>query len=378
NGRIAMIGTSVTVPPMTKTLDVGGADVYPGFINGRSTIGLAEPGARGYDDTNEMLDYNPQLRALVSFHSDSEAIPVARANGITTVAVTPSGGTLSGQVALMNLDGWTWEENTLREVAGIAFQFPTIGPAGGRGFGPPPAGPDAERERNYEDLKKERDAKLEDLAKLFDRARAYAAAGPDRPIDWVLEALVPVVERKIPLITRVDRERDIRDAVRFADRLNVRLVISGGIEAPLVAPLLAEKGIPVILGSVLTLPPREDMAHSWSYEAAAELARAKIKFAFATGDNTNVRQLPYQAAESVAWGLSREDALKALTIDAAEILGVADLVGSIEAGKIANLVVVKGDPLEVRSEVTHVIIRGRDVGVANKHLALYERYMGRP
>jgi imidazolonepropionase-like amidohydrolase len=158
----------------------------------------------------------------------------------------------------------------------------------------------------------------------------------------------------------------------------VRIVITGGLEAPIVAPLLKEKNIPVVLGSVLTLPSREDMFHAASYQAAAELALAGITFAFATGDNTNVRLLPYNAAMSVAWGLSRDDAIKALTINAAEILGVADRIGSLEAGKEANLVIAKGDPLEIRTPITHVVIAGRNVDLGNKHQALFERYIARP
>jgi len=370
--KIAAVGPGVTVPPGAKAFDAAGADVYPGWINARTTLGLAEPGARGYDDVTEMLDFNPQLRAVVAYHSDSDAIPVARANGVTTVAVFPSGGILGGQVGVVNLDGWTWEESTVEPSVGVSFQFPTIGRAGGFfGFGPPD-------ERSYEEMKKERDAKLDRLARLLEDARAYAAVPKEqRQTDWTLEALVPIVERRQPLFTAANREQDIRDAVAFADRVKVRIVLTGGLEAGLVAPLLKEKNIPVILGPVLTLPTREDMFHAATYQLAGELAKAGVKIAFATGDNANVRQVPYNAAQSVAWGLSREDALMALTINAAEILGVADRLGSIEPGKAANLIVASGDPLEVKTPITAVIINGRNVDMDNKHLALYERFLTR-
>jgi imidazolonepropionase-like amidohydrolase len=155
-------------------------------------------------------------------------------------------------------------------------------------------------------------------------------------------------------------------------------VISGGTEANLVAPLLKEKNVPVILSNVLTLPGSEDAFHAAMYQLAGELAQAGVKVAFSSGDNSNVRLVPYQAAMSVAWGMSRDEALKALTIGAAEILGVADRVGSLETGKDANLFVSKGDPLEIRTPVTLVMIGGRDVGLANKHQALYEKYIARP
>jgi imidazolonepropionase-like amidohydrolase len=377
DGIIESVGANVTIPAGAQVIDAAGAEVYPGFINARSTLGLADPGAGGFDDTDEILDFNPQLRPQVAFHNDSEAIPVARANGVTTAAVTPGGGLLGGQVAVMDLDGWTWEESTVKTAVGIAFQFPSIGGGGGRGGGG--GGGATPPQRTYEDMKKDRDARLDQVARLIDEARAYAkAAGPNRRTDWKLEALVPVVEKRIPLITRANTEPDIKDAVAFADRAGVKIVISGGIEAPMVASLLKDKSIPVILGSVLALPSRPDLPHQASYAAAGELVKAGVTIAFATGDADNARQLPYQAAQSVAWGLSRDEALKALTINAAEILGVADRVGSIEPGKIANLVVSKGDPLEVRTTFTHVLIAGHDVGLDTKQLALYERYSKRP
>jgi imidazolonepropionase-like amidohydrolase len=375
DGRIEAVGENITPPRGARIVDVAGAEVYPGWINAKTTIGLSEPGPSGYQDTTEMLDYNPQLRTVVAYHNDSEAIPVARAAGVTTVATFPSGGLLGGQVPVMNLDGWTWEESVVEPVAGVTFQFPGVG-GGGRGGVAAPA--EGAQERTYEDLKRDRDARLDKLARLFDQARAYAkAAGPNRETDWTLEALVPIVERRMPLYTVAAREQDIKDAIAFAERANVKIVICSGPEAAFVAPLLKEKNIPVILGPILTLPTREDLSHAASYMAAGELARAGVKFAFATGDNANVRQVPYNAAHSVAWGLARDEAIKALTINAAEILGVADRLGSIEPGKVANLLVARGDPLEERTEVTHVFINGQAISLDNKHLALYERYMKR-
>ena len=377
DGTIAAVGANVPVPADAEVIDADGADVYPGWINARSMLGLQDPGASGFADTDEMLDFNPQLRSVVAFHNDSVSIPVTRANGVTTVAVTPSGGLLGGQVAVMNLDGWTWEESTVKAYVGSAFQFPSLA----RFRSPFAVGPDPDRDKPYEDLKKDRDAKLDELAELLEQTRAYAKAGSDRATDWVLEALLPVVEGELPLLTRADSAANIRDAIAFAERVGVRLVISGGLEAPLVAQELAEKDIPVIFGPVLTLPTREDLPHAATYAAPSELARAGVKFAFTTGegvDTQNARLLPYHAAQAVAWGLDRDEAIRALTIHAAEILGVADRLGSIERGKMANLVIAKGDPLQLRTEITHVLINGRDVGLGNKQQALYERYGKRP
>jgi len=372
--RIEAFGANVQVPQGAKTIDAAGGQVYPGFINARTTLGIGEPGVRGYDDINEMHDWNQHLRTRVAYHAESAAIPVARANGITTVGVAPGGGIMAGELAVMNLDGWTWEEATLRPNAGIVFNFPALAAGGGRGGrGGAPQGP----ERTFDDVRRERDRRLDEVIRMFDNARVYATAGPDKTVDLTLEALVPVVERKLPLIVSVVREQDIKDAVAFADRAKVNIVISGGTEAVYAATLLKEKNIPVILGNVLAMPTREDNFHASTYQVAGELAQAGVKFAFSSGDNTNVRLAPYQAAMSVAWGLKREDAIKALTINAAEILGIANRVGSIENGKDANLFIAKGDPLEVRTEITHVIIQGKDVGTDSKHEALYRKYLAR-
>ena len=374
--RIEALGADVAVPPGAKVVDAAGADVYPGFINARTQMGLNEPGPRGFEDVNEMLDLNPQLRTRVAYHAESDAIAVARANGITTVGVMPAGGIFGGEVAVMDLDGWTWEEATLRANAGITFNFPTVGGGGrGGGGGGRGAAPDA---RAYDELKRERDRRLDELATLFDQVRAYAKAGPDKAVDWTLDALVPVAQKKLPLVATANRAQDIRDAVAFADRVKVNLVISGGSEANQVAPLLKEKGVPVILGSVLTLPASEDAFHAAPYQLAGQLSRAGVKVAFSTGDSAYVRLLPYHAAMSVAWGMDRDEALKALTIHAAEVLGVSDRVGSLEPGKDANLLVSKGDPLEVRTVVTNVFINGTDVGVDNRQEQLYRKYLARP
>jgi imidazolonepropionase-like amidohydrolase len=259
----------------------------------------------------------------------------------------------------------------VKPAIGISFQFPTIPARPSDAPGQP---------RTFTDAKRARDARIERAVRQLEDAKAYVRAGEGRTRDLLLESLIPVVERRQPLFTRANSERDIRDAVAFGERTGVRIVISGGAEAQLAAPLLRDRNVPVILGSVLTLPSRPDLPHQASYGVAAELARAGVKFAFSAGeaeDVENVRQLPYHAARSVAWGLPRAQALRALTIDAAEILGVADRVGSIEPGKIANLIVSKGDPLEVRTTISHVVINGRDVSLDNKQLALYERYSRR-
>ena len=373
NGRIEALGANVAAPAGATVIDAAGSEVYPGFIDARSTIGIDEPGARGFADTAEMLENNAAVRAQVAYQADSDAIPVARANGITSVAIVPSGGLVGGQIAVMNLDGWTWEEATVKASAGVSLQFPpVVRPAG---F----AGPSPDANRKYADLKKERDARLDAFIDELVSARAYAKTPvAERRTDWTLEALAQVATRQVPLFVLANAEAQIRDAVAFADRAGVRIVVMGGLEAPRAGPLLREKQIPVILGSVLTLPLRDDAHHAATYRAAADLAAAGVTFAFGSGGYANVRLIPYEAGISVAWGLPRDRALQALTIDAARILGVDERLGSLEVGKAANLFVATGDPLDVRTAITHVVVGGRDVGLDNKHFAMFQRFSARP
>jgi imidazolonepropionase-like amidohydrolase len=318
-----------------------------------------------------MLEINASVKAQVAYQSDSDAIPVARVNGITSAAVIPSGGLIGGQIAVMNLDGWTWEEATLQPVAGVSFQFPAMVRGGGAG--------QQDLNRKYEDLKQERDAKVKRVEDLIARARAYSRTpAAERATDWNLAAMAPIADLKQPLFVTANNDADIRDAVAFADRAGVRIVIVGGLESPLVAPLLKDRSIPVILGSVLTMPAREDAHHAATYKAAGELAQAGVTFAFGTGGAANNRLLPYEAAISVAWGLDRDRALRALTLDAARILGVADRVGSLEPGKVANLFISTGDPMEMKTQFTHIFINGRNVGTKSKHTELNERFSARP
>lgn len=376
--KIVALGADVPVPAGAKVIDAAGGSVYPGFIETSTDLGINEPGVRGMDDVREMLDFNQNIRTRVEYQTDSDAIPVARANGVTTAAVMPAGGILSGDVAVMNLDGWTWEEATLSPSAGLVFNFPAVnqrGRFGGFGFGGRGGGGG---DRTYADLKKDRDAKLAQVSDYLARTRAYAKAGAGRQTDWMLESLVPIVEKRTKLYTRVGTYLDFEDALQFAEKENVDLVIiTSPFNAAMGVDTLKGKNVPVILEEVQSLPQSDDVSHNFNYAAADVLADAGIKFAFSAGGYSNVRLLPYQAAQSVAWGLSREEALKALTINAAEILGVGASVGSLEEGKIANLFIADGDPLEVRTNVRNVIINGRDVSLENKHLLLWQRFLGR-
>jgi imidazolonepropionase-like amidohydrolase len=364
--RIEAVGANVTIPPGVKPVDAQGATVIPGLIDASTDIGLNEPGVRNYDDVSEILPFDQMLRTRVAYKADSISIPVARSEGITTIAVRPGGGTISGEIPVMNLDGWTWEEATLRPAAGLAFNYP--GGAGGRGGGgggrggtTQPQGPDP----------------IKTLNQLLDRARAYAKQPATRQVDWTLEPFLPVLDGRQALYVSANTEQSIRDAVAFSERQNVRIVLQTAADAQRVAGLLKQHDVPVILSTVLALPPREDEFHAYPYQTPGVLAKAGVRFAFSSGGFQFSRDVPFQAGRAVAWGLSHDDAIRALTLDAARILGVDSQVGSIDAGKIANLVVVTGDPLEIRSQIRHVIIAGRDVSLDNSQVELFKKYMAR-
>ena len=361
--RIEALGASVAIPAGVKPVDAAGATVIPGMIDASTDIGLNEPGVRNYDDVTEILPFDQMLRTRVAYRADSLAIPVARTEGITAVGVRPGGGTISGELPVMNLDGWTWEEATLRPAAGLAVNFPggAGGRGGGRGGAAAAAGPDP----------------MKALNQLFERARAYAKLPATRQVDWTLEPFLPVLDRRQALYVTANSEQNIRDAVAWAERQNVRIVLQTGSDVQRVAALLKQRDVPVILTNILSLPPREDEFHAYPYQAPGVLAKAGVPFAFSSGGFQFSRDVPFQAGRAVAWGLSKDDAIKALTLDAARILGVDSQVGSIEAGKIANLVVINGDPLEVRSQIRHVVIAGRDVSLDNSHVALFKKYMAR-
>jgi imidazolonepropionase-like amidohydrolase len=361
--RIESVGADVQAPAGAKVVDAAGANVYPGFIDAGTDIGLNEPGPRNYDDVRETGDWNQALRTERAIRMDGDAIAVTRAEGITTIGVVPGGGVISGSLPVIDLDGWTWEEAAVRPSAGLVMTYPGA-TGGGRGFGrgAPAANP------------------ADQIAALngwLARARAYAKAPAGHPVDLSLEPFLPVLNGTQTLIVNANTDRGIHDAVAWAEREHVRIIIRGGPDTQRAAEFLKAHDVPVILTTVLTLPPREDDFHAYPYETPGVLAKAGVRFAFSSGGFEFSRNVPFQAGRAVAWGLDHDAAVRAMTLDAARILGVDSQVGSIEPGKLANLVVEKGDALEITSQIEHVIIAGRDVPLDTRQTELYKRYMAR-
>src|SRR6266545_849910 len=348
DGKIAAVGSNVKIPAGAQIINGQGLEVYPGMINAWSNIGLTEIGSvPATNDASEMGDYNPHLLAFTAIHPASEHIPVARVNGITANLTAPSGGIISGQAVLLHLDGWTVNEMAILERAGLVMEFPSLsersvgGSRGARRQSFP------ERKRNYE-------RRVRELGELLEAARHYAkarAGNPSTAVDRKLEALNPVVQEKMTVFIQADTARDIKNAVDFAKKEKLKMVLQGGREANKVADLLKKENIPVILESIVALPAREDDPYDARFTLPRDLARAGIKFALTSPSSADVRNLPYEAGFAQAYGLPHDEALKAVILNPAEILGVAGKVGTVESGKIADLAVTDGDLLEIRTQI---------------------------
>jgi imidazolonepropionase-like amidohydrolase len=376
DGRIAGFGSRTAIPRGVRVIDARGLDVYPGMIDSGTAIGLSEIGAvRETVDTTELGDFNPQLRAGIAVNPGSEHIPVTRAAGITSVLTLPQGGVISGQAALIHLDGWTWEEMEILRTAALAMTMPVIDTAGRRTPSGPGRTPFAEARKIYE-------KKLAGLRDFFEAARRYRqaknAAAADFKTDLKYEAMLPVLEGKAPLVIYAVRERAIRDALEFAGKQNVRAVLAGCREVEGFAADLKARNIPVILGPTHTPPLDEDAPYDASFTLPGRLHKAGVKIAFATFTTAASRNLPDHVATAVAYGLPYQEALRSITINPAEIWGVSQDLGSIEKGKVADLVVTDGDLLETRTRVKYLFIKGRAVDLDNKHLRLYKKYEARP
>jgi imidazolonepropionase-like amidohydrolase len=381
DGRIAEVGAKVAAPKGVRVIEVKGLHVYPGLIDSATTLGAMEIGSlRETSDTTDLGAFKPQLRIAIAFNPASEHIPVTRGNGITTALVEPAGGVIPGQAALMHMDGWTIEDMALRPSAAMRLDFPAVESGGGRGSARGTGGGSA-----FAEAKKRYEAQVRELEEFFEAARRYekakAAGGADFRTDLKLEAMLPVLAGKLPVLVRARKERTIREALAFAQKQKIRMILQRPPEAWKMAAELKAANIPVILDRTYSLPGGEDDSYDRAFSTPAELFKAGVKIAFATygpGAGGNPFNLPYEAGAAAPFGLPPEEALKAVTLYPAQIFEVADLIGSIEKGKLADLIVTDGDPLETRTQVKQMFISGRAVDLSNKHKRLYEKYLNRP
>ncbi len=372
-GMITAIGNNIDIPQGTEKIDVTGKHVYPGMINSTSNVGISEIDAvRATRDISESGNINPNVRAEVAVNPESELIPVTRANGVTLVNVTPDGGVISGTSALMQLDGWTWEDMTFKAPVGLVVNWPQMTTS--RSFF---------EQRSEEDQKKARDKALNELRDTFKDARAYLKAKrsesqkgvPSHNTDLRWEAMAPFIDGKAPVLIFGEELQQIQAAVAWAEQEGIKIILVGGYDAPRAAKLLKEKHIPVIVTDTYRTPHRHWESYDMPYTIPKQLLDAGVQFCIsATPGSGNERNLPYQAANASAYGLPKDEALKSVTLYPAQILGIADRAGSLEKGKDATLIVTNGDPLESMSNVEIEFIQGKRISLSSRHTHLYEKY----
>jgi len=396
DGKIADIGAKIVAPKGARIVEAKGLRVYPGMIDSGTELGLNEISSeRVTVDTNEIGEFLPQLKALIAVNPDSATFAATRVNGITSAMTYPGAGRggggggrggaaaqfISGEAALIHLAGWTWEEMEINRSAAMQLNFPSIGGRGGRGgeaeFPAAGRGP-----ATFTEARRQYDEQIQKINDFFDAARQYqkerAANAPGFKKDLKMEAMLPVLEQKEPVAISASRERSIRDAIAFAEKQHIKAVIVQPRELDKVAAELKSHNIPVILGRTEALSENEDDPYDKEMTLPSEAYKAGLKFAFGTFSNEWTRNLPYNAARAVAFGLPYEEALKAITINPAEIWGAASETGSIEKGKWADLIITDGDPLEVPTQIKGLYIKGKEIELTNRQIELYHRYMARP
>ncbi len=368
-GRIVAVGAEVEIPQDATVIDANGMYVYPAMINSATILGLYEIGSvRATLDFSETGKFNPDVRVAAAINHESVHIPITRSVGIALALVTPRGGMICGQSALIRLEGWNWSEMLVKSPVGLHVSFPQVSP----------------RRRAAEEEDEEEVSKaIQELKDYFTEARHYMerkeGAAKDAslkapPVDMKFEAMIPALKGEMPVIVSVDTEESIKEAIKFVEEMKMKAIFHGVTEGWKVVDELKKTDIPVILSSLYGTPREWKDGYDAPYRNAGILYQAGIKVVFSTGDAALANNLPYHAAKAAAFGLPKVEALKGVTIYPAQIFGVDKDYGSIEVGKVANLIVTNGCPLEIITQVRHMFIDGKPIDLSNKHTELYEKY----
>lgn len=371
NGLITAVGTDVEIPAGAQVVDVSGKHIYPGLIDAYTSVGISEIGAVGVsNDINELGDFNPNVRADVAVNAESRHIGTTRSAGVLVAFSTPGGGLISGMSSALSLEGWSWEEMSMESAAALNVNWPDPNPRPRRfgGFG----GRQQEDPPSYTE-------QVQQLQDFFAEARAYrdaVVAGEVRRTDSRYAAMIPALGGEIPVVVSADGAAQINDAVTWALAEGLRIVIRGGRDAIHVADRLVANEIPVILTSTMSAPDRDYEGYDGAYTMPARLHEAGVKFAISGGSGALYsNRLPWEAGVAVAFGLPEEEALKAVTINAAEFMGISDRVGSLEPGKQATLLITTGTPLDMTSDIEQSYIQGREIDMMDIQKWFFEKYM---
>jgi len=380
HGKIVKIGADVTPGGSdAKVIDAKGKQVYPGLILPVTDLGLKEigSGARGSDDFRELGDLNPSIRSIVAYNTDSKIINTLKSNGILLAGVTPQGGTISGSSTVVQLDAWNYEDAAYKLDNAIHLNLPTFlsrprrfGGGGGGRFG----GNQPETDPTKEALRK-----IEEIKAFFREAQAYAAEATHKETNLKFEAVKGLFTKQQKLFIHGDQVKQMLVAIDFAKEFGFDVTIVGGSECWLIADLLKQNNISVILAQMHNLPTTEDDDVDQPYKTPAVLQKAGVLYCINDEhEETRYRNLMFNAGVAAAYGLTKEQALQAITLNTAKILGIDDRTGSLEPGKDANIVISAGDILDIRTSIIeHAFIQGREVSLENKQTQLYHKYMAK-
>lgn len=369
DGKISALGENLNLPNDCQLIDASGKEIYPGFIDAGTKLGLSEISSISLTrDFNEHGNITPHMQALTAINPNGVPIAVTRVGGVTTVLAAPSGGLLPGTAAVIDLFGYNPDQMYAGAKAMI-LEFPASGKRG------------QWDRRSPEKIKDDYDQAMERLNDFWKEAIRYqeiVSSQPDEVRTIVqFEAFLPVLSNEMPLFIEVNRAADILKAIEWAKEREVNTVLTGMAEGWRLTKEILESGFPVVTGPVLQTPSRAYDRYDRPYANAGEMHNAGIKVAIRTNETENVRNLPFNAGYAAAYGMGREEALRAVTIVPAEILGLDDELGSIEVGKKANIFISNGDPFEPRTQIEQVFIRGWKIPLESRHTQLYNQFLER-
>jgi len=375
-GKIVRIEKNIMASPETDVYDVFGKHIIPGYIAPITRIGLVEIGlVKQTRDFAERGSFNPNVKANVSYNPDSELIPITRSNGVLVVNSVPAGGRISGQSSVMMLDGWTWEQATLKHPSGLHINWPSMRINYGANVKKSEKQQKEEIQKSIRDL----DHMVRDVRAYFQRIKQRSRiAGERQKSDLRLESMIPFVVEKKKIFIHADEARQIKSAVEWAKKNDLKIIIVGGSDSWRLTDLLVKNNIPVVIDQVEKIPTRRFEPIHLPYKLPFLLKQAGVQFCLNTiigyPHDGNIRNLPNEAMRAAAYGLDKSEALRSITLSTAEILGVDDMIGSLDIGKDATFFISETPPMEMNPKILMAFIQGKEVDLNNHQKMLYKKY----
>lgn len=375
-GKIVRIEKNIMASPETDVYDVFGKHIIPGYIAPITRIGLVEIGlVKQTRDFAERGSFNPNVKANVSYNPDSDLIPITRSNGVLVVNSVPAGGRISGQSSVMMLDGWTWERATLKHPSGLHINWPSMRINYGANVKKSEKQQKEEIQKSIRDL----DHMVRDVRAYFQRIKQRSRiAGERQKSDLRLESMIPFVVEKKKIFIHADEARQIKSAVEWAKKNDLKIIIVGGSDSWRLTDLLVKNNIPVVIDQVEKIPTRRFEPIHLPYKLPFLLKQAGVQFCLNTiigyPNDGNIRNLPNEAMRAAAYGLDKSEALRSITLSTAEILGVDDMIGSLDIGKDATFFISETPPMEMNPKILMAFIQGNEVDLNNHQKMLYKKY----